>query len=111
MSAAFWVCATVTLVSAFVSLGYSLAALARSNAADRTSSMYAAARSLALASTAVVALFARSTPYLEAVATSMVAVQAIDAAIGVAIRDRFKSVGPALTSLANLAALIWLLQD
>jgi hypothetical protein len=111
MSAAFWVCAGVTAISAFVSLGYSIAALAGSDTLGRTSSMYASARSLALAVTAVVALFARSSTFLEAIALAMVIVQALDAIIGVRIHDRLKTIGPAATSLANAVALIWLLQQ
>lgn len=111
MSAAFWVCAAVTTVSTFVSLGYSVTALARPDAPGRTSSMYAAARSLALAVAAVVAWFARSDSYLIAIAFTMVIVQAVDAIIGVVIHDRLKTVGPAATSLGNAAALAWLLQQ
>jgi len=111
MSAAFWVCATITVVSAFVSLGYSIAALAAADASSRTSSMYASARSLALAVSAIVALFARSDSYLEAIAVTMVIVQAADAVIGARIRDRLKTFGPAATSLANAAALLWVLQQ
>jgi hypothetical protein len=111
MSAAFWVCAVVTVISAFVSLGYSITALTGSDPPARTSSMYASARSLALALTAVVALFVQSNTFLEAIALAMVLVQALDAIIGVRIHDRLKTIGPAATSLANAVALIWLLQQ
>lgn len=111
MSTAFWVCATITAVSAFVSLGYSLAALAGSETPNRTSSMYASSRSLALAVAAVAALFWRSVPYLAAVAITMVIVQAVDAVIGAVIHDRLKTFGPAVTALANAVALVWLLQQ
>ena len=73
--------------------------------------MYTCARSIALAVTAVVALFARSTPFLAAVAIAMVILQAIDAIIGGILHDRLKTLGPALTALANAAALVWLLQQ
>ena len=111
MSTGFWVCATITAVSALVSLGYSLAALAESETASRTSAMYASSRSLALAVAAVAALFWRSTPYLVAIALTMVIVQAVDAVIGAVIRDRLRTFGPAVTSLANAVAVVWLLQQ
>jgi hypothetical protein len=38
----------------------------------------------------------------------MIIVQACDAGIGVAIKDRMKTFGPAGTAVLNLAALIWL---
>lgn len=108
MSLAFWVCAAVTAISAAVSLGYSIAGLTSSDPAGRAPSMYACARSSALAVVAVAAIFVGSTPFLAAVAVAMVTVQAVDAVIGGVIRDRIKTIGPALTAIANLAALIWL---
>ncbi|MGC4963050.1 hypothetical protein ACPXCG_05595 [Gordonia sp. DT218] len=108
MSLAFWICAAVTAISAAVSLGYSVAGLTSSEAAERAPSMYACARSLALAAVALAALFAGSTPFLVAVAVAMVTVQAVDAVIGGVIHDRFKTIGPAVTAAANLAALVWL---
>jgi hypothetical protein len=38
----------------------------------------------------------------------MIIVQAFDAAIGLTIKDRMKTFGPAGTAVANLAALLWL---
>ncbi len=108
MPTAFWVCAVVTTVSAFVSLGYSVASLIRSDTPARASSMYAAARSIALAAAATVVLFASSSAYLEVIALVMVIVQAADAIIGAIIHDRLKTIGPAVTSLANALALVWL---
>lgn len=113
MSVAFWSCASVTTVSALVSLGYSTAALrASSTAGDagRVPSMYAFARSLALATTAVVATLEQSVRAVEAAALAMVLVQAFDAVIGVVIRDRLKIFGPAGMALVNAAVLIRLRQ-
>lgn len=70
--------------------------------------MYAFARSLALATTAVVATWRQSVAAVEATALAMVLVQASDAAVGVAIRDRVKTYGPAGTALINGAVLIQL---
>ncbi len=109
MPLAFWICGAVTAVSALVSLGYSVAALQGADLAARTASRYAFARSLALAVVAVVALFTGSTPFVVAIAITMVVVQAADAVIGAAIRDRLKTLGPAVTAAVNLAVLVWLL--
>ena len=110
MSAAFWVCSSITAVSAFVSLGYSTAALGGTTAPEGTSSMYAFARSLALAAGSAAALFVRSPTFSEAIAFTMIIVQAADAVIGVRLGDRLKTLGPAATSLANAIALVWLVQ-
>ncbi len=108
MPLAFWVCAAVTAISAAVSLFYSIAGLVAAGETDRTASMYASARSAALAVVAVAAIFVGSAPFLAAVAVAMIVVQAADAVVGSHIRDRLKTIGPAATATANLAALIWL---
>lgn len=109
MSTAFWICAVVTAISAFVSLGYSVAGLRGAEAASRTGFMYAFARSLALALSAVIAIVSGSVGYLAAVAIAMVIVQACDAVVGAVIRDRMKTIGPAATAALNSAAVCWLL--
>lgn len=45
---------------------------------------------------------------VTAIAAAMVVVQAADAVVGVSIRDRVKTFGPAFTALAGLAALVWM---
>ena len=111
MSAAYWSCAGVTVVSALVSLGYATAAVRGSAPGDpaRTSSMYAFVRSLALGAVAVVVMLAQSVPALAVTALAMVLVQAGDAVVGAVIRDRLKTAGPATTAMANAVVLIWLL--
>ena len=54
------------------------------------------------------ALLVGSTQYLKAVGLAMVVVQAADAIIGITIHDRLKTIGPAITSLVNGLALVWL---
>lgn len=109
MSAAFWVCALVTLVSAAVSFGFAVDGLRRASAESRTASSYAFSRSLALLVVAVVALFTGSVAFVAAVAAVMVLVQAFDVVVGWMQRDPRKTFGPAGIALANLAVLIWLL--
>lgn len=109
MSIAVWVCAVVTAISAIVSFGYSAAGLRGADRATHSGSLYAFSRSLALLVAAIVALFTGSVPFVAAVAIAMVTVQAGDAVVGVLIRDRFKTVGPAATAVVNLAVLIWML--
>lgn len=107
MSTEFWSCASVTTVSALVSLGYSTAALrAPGGDAGRVPSMYAFARSLALATTAVIATLAQSEEGVAATALAMVLVQTGDAVIGGAVHDRFKTFGPAATAVVNGVVLL-----
>lgn len=109
MSTAFWACAIVTVISALVSAGYAVAGLNSASADGRVPSMYALARSAALVAVAIVGLFSGSTGFVAAAAVAMIAVQGLDAVIGARISSRIKTIGPALTALANLAALLWML--
>ncbi len=109
MSLAFWLCAAVSAASAAVSLGFSIAGLATAERNARTASRYALARSIGLAVVATCAFFAGSVAFLAAIAIAMIVVQAGDAVIGVALRDRMKAVGPAATAVVNIVVLVWLL--
>ncbi len=109
MFTAFWICAGLTLISALVSAGYATAAWRAASAESRVPSMYALARSVALVVVAVIGLFSASVAFVAAAALAMIIVQGLDAVIGVFIRDRVKTIGPAITSLVNVAALIWML--
>jgi hypothetical protein len=109
MTLPFIVCATVTAISAIVSLGFSIVAFRSGSGEARTLALYTSARSLALVIVSVVAFPVGATAWLEAVAWCMIVVQACDAAIGITIKDRLKTFGPAATALFNLAGLVWLL--
>jgi hypothetical protein len=109
MSIAYWVCAIITGISSFVSFGYAAAGLVKASGEARTGVTYALARSGALAAIAVIAAVLDSPSFLSAVAIAMVRVQASDAVIGAMMRDRTKTIGPAVTAVFNLAALVWLL--
>jgi hypothetical protein len=108
MTTPFLVCATVTAVSAFVSLGFSIASVPRANGQIRTLALYACARSIAFAIISVVPFATGWSLWLEAVAVGMIILQMLDACVGVAISDRMKTVGPAGIAFTNLAALMWL---
>jgi hypothetical protein len=109
MTTSFLVCATVTAVSAFVSLGFSIASVPRANGQLRTLALYACARSIAFAIISAVPLATGWSLWLEAVAVGMIILQALDACVGIVIRDPMKTLGPAAIAVANLAALVWLI--
>jgi hypothetical protein len=104
----FWICGAVTMASALVSFGFSIAAV-RVASAGEGAARYALARSFALLVVAIIALFTATHPFLAAIAVAMTVVQACDAVVGGFARDRMKTVGPAVFAVANLAALVWLL--
>jgi hypothetical protein len=106
MPTKFGLCLMTTIVSAFVSLGFSIAAVVIKEGDARTLALYAGARSLALAMISVVPIASGSAAWLVASAVGMIIVQSCDAAIGVTIKDRLKTIGPAATAIINLVALI-----
>ena len=109
MNMSFIFCALVTVVSAVISLGFSVAATFNTTTEMRNAALYTCARSGALVLASAVPFFTGSTSWLEAIACCMIIVQVCDAGIGVVIKDRMKTFGPAGIALLNIAALIWLL--
>jgi hypothetical protein len=110
MSGPFIFCASITAISAITSLGFSIAAVLGASGTARTMALYACARSVALVIASAVPLLTGSAEWLQAIAWSMIIVQACDAVIGTTIRDRMKTFGPAGTALLNLAAVMWLIK-
>jgi hypothetical protein len=106
---AFWTCAGVTAASAFVSLGYSVAAVVSAHDQARATAKYALSRSVALAVVSLVPLFSQTRSSLLTIALAMVVVQALDAVVGATIHDRMKTFGPASLGMLNLVALVWFL--
>jgi hypothetical protein len=98
-------------VSAATSLGFSVAAAFNTTDQARIIALYSCARSVALVFASAVPFLTGSTPWLQAIACSMITVQICDAGIGAIIKDRMKILGPAGTALVNLAALISLLSQ
>ena len=109
MSVAFWVTAVVSLLSAGVSFGFSVAAVRRGSGEGRTSALYTLARSGAILVVAIGSLFVHSLGVVAAVAGIMVITQGADAVIGVVTRNRAATIGPVVLAVVNAAALIWLL--
>jgi hypothetical protein len=111
MTIPFLFCASVTVISAIISLGFSIVATFTTTREVRIAALYTCARSLALMLVSVVPFFTISTPWLLAITCGMIIVQTCDAAIGVTIKNRMKTFGPAGAALLNLAAVIWLLES
>jgi hypothetical protein len=109
MTLAFWVCSSITVISAAVSFGYAFVGLRAATGDVRTPSMYAFARSLALLVVAIIVPFTGSVAFATAIAIAMIIVQSADAVIGVRLHDKVKTFGPAATALIGLAAVVWLL--
>ena len=108
MSMPFIFCAAITSISALISLGFSIASVPGATGQTRALAFYTCARSTAFVIISVYTFVGGSVQWLQAAATGMIIVQALDAAIGVAIKDDVKTFGPAGTAIANVAALVWL---
>jgi len=109
MTLAFFVCAVVTLISAVVSLGFSLVAILSSEDDARNQALYAAARSFAFLLLSLVPWLTGSVSWLLAAAWGLIVVQALDAGIGHRLGDRIKTWGPLGVSAVNLVAVFWLM--
>jgi len=88
MTASFIFCASITAISAVISLGFSIEAALRATGTAHTMALYACARSVALVIASGVPFLTGSTEWLQAIAWSMIIVQACDAVIGTTIKSR-----------------------
>ena len=110
MTARFWGCALMTLLSAGVSAGFSLAGLlGSSNGA--TFARYAASRSVALLVTVLIAVGVRSRTGIVFLGIAMTSVQAFDGVIGALAHDPSKTYGPFAFAILNAVAVAWLLRE
>ena len=108
MTLPFIVCASITAISAIISFGFSISAALGATDLARTMALYACARSAALMIASAVPFLTGSNGWLQAIAWSMIIVQAGDAVIGRSIEDPMKTYGPAGTALLNLVAVVYL---
>ena len=111
MTTPYLVCAIVTIISAFVSLGFSVAAVSKSDGEAHTDALYTCARSLPFAILSIVPLDYHSIGWLLAAAIGMAIVQASDALVGLQIKNTVKTVGPAITSILSIASIVWVLNQ
>ena len=103
----FWACALVTILNAFTSAGFSMAALSSSGEAH-VNALYTVSRSLSLVAASLLVVGLRSRTGLQAIAFVMALLQVGDALIGVVINDPMKTYGPAFLAVVTAAVLLLL---
>jgi hypothetical protein len=99
----------MTLFSAGVSTGFSLAALLGPGS-DDSFARYAASRSVALLLTVLIAIGVRSRMAIAFLGIAMLIVQGFDGVIGVLAHDPSKTYGPLAFAVLNALAVGWLLR-
>jgi len=109
MTKRFWSCALMTLLSAGVSAGFSLAGLLGPGS-DDSFARYAASRSFAFLLTALIAIRVRSHMAIAFLGIAMTVVQAFDGVIGAFAHDPSKTYGPFAFAVFNALAVGWLLR-
>jgi hypothetical protein len=109
MTTRFWSCALVTLLSAGVSAGFSLAGLLGPGS-DDSFARYAVSRSVALLLTLLIAIGVRSRMAIVFLGIAMTVVQAFDGVIGALAHDPSKTYGPFAFAVLNALAVGWLLR-
>jgi hypothetical protein len=105
----FWICATITAISATVSASFSVAGLLGAGIHDRFA-QYAASRSIAILLVVLGFLGLRSRIGIAAMALTMSLVQLFDAVIGVLLHDSGKTYGPLFLALIGFVSLAFLLR-
>jgi hypothetical protein len=106
---AFWICATITAISATVSASFSVAGLLGAGVHDRFA-LYAASRSIAILLVVLIFLGFRSRAGIAAMALTMSLVQLFDAVIGVLSHDASKTYGPLFLALIGFVSAAFLLR-
>jgi len=107
---AFWICATVTAISAIVSASFSVAWLLGAGIHDRFA-LYAASRSIAIPLVVLIFMGFRSRGGMFAMALTMSLVQLFDAVIGASSHDASKTYGPLFLALIGFVSLAFLLRS
>ena len=110
MTKRFWSCALVTLLSAGVSAGFSVAGLLGPGK-DDSFAQYAASRSVALLLAVLIAIGIRSRMAIAFLGIAMTVMQAFDGVIGAPAHDSSKTYGPFAFAVLNALAVIWLLRE
>jgi len=109
MTKRFWGCALITLLSASVSVGFSLKGLLGPGSGD-SFARYAASRSVALLLTVLIAICVRSRIAIAFLGIAMTVVQVFDGVIGALAHDPLKTYGPFALAVLNALAVGWLLR-
>jgi len=99
----------MTLVSAGVSAGFSLAGLLGPGRDDNFA-RYAASRSVALLLAVLIAIGIRSRVAIAFLGIAMTVVQGLDGVIGALAHDPSKTYGPFALAVLNAVAVGWLLK-
>ena len=100
----------MTLLSAGVSAGFSVAGLLGSGK-DDIFAQYAASRSVALLLAVLIAIGIRSRMAIAFLGIAMTVMQAFDGVIGALAHDPSKTYGPFAFAILNALAVAWLLRE
>ena len=103
---AFWLCAGFTLLSAIVSVTFSLLSLRM--ASGHEYALYAASRSIALPLAVLYAMTRRSRGGIAALAFAMTLIQLVDGFIGLQLHDPRRAYGPIVFAAINCGLLLWM---
>jgi hypothetical protein len=106
----FWICAVITGLSAFVSSGFSIAAMMGATQHDPLG-WYAASRSVSLLIIVLLVILRGSRRGLAAMALTMGFVQLFDTVIGFVQHEPSKTYGPLVFAIATFVAVRFLLRE
>lgn len=102
----YYICAAITLISASISLYFSVLTVSKSEGEGKITALYVTARSFALICVSIVPFFVLSKELVSITAAAMILVQFLDGWIGIKIGDKFETLGPFITAAVHLVVLI-----
>lgn len=102
----YYVCAVITLISASISLFFSLLAVRKSTGDAQVKALYVTARSVAFLCISIVPFFIISNELVVITAVGMIIVQFFDGFIGIKIKDMPETVGPFTIAIVHSISLV-----
>ncbi len=102
----YYFCAAITLISAVVSLGFSVEAIIKGKENNKINALYTSSRSVALLCVSIVPIFIFSKEIMIVTSVGMIIVQFLDGFVGIKIRNTFKTLGPFITAIVNCIVLV-----
>lgn len=97
-----------TFFSALLGLVFSFHTVRTSKGTAKANALYLLTRSIALVLISATPVLLQSLDVLIAITCAMLIVQTIDGAIGIYMKNRFRTIGPFVMAFLHAACLLWL---
>lgn len=103
---AYYLTASITSLSAFLGLAFSIYAIKSSKNQEKTNALYMFARSIAIVFLSIIPFFRDSDVLLFIITSSMFIIQVLDGIVGIYIKSRMRTVGPFIMAVLHGICLL-----